>query len=144
MAARLHSGPHLLLGDWTPLARDPIDLIRLSFLAGAVVSVVQGEWEPALRLALTLGATLVARLLDLPRPFDFVFNVGMAVQAWGNVTGAFYDVYGYDKLVHFVLPAAMATLLYLLAIRLRLLPDLADESGLHQRAGIVLAPSRSA
>ena len=27
----------LLLGDWSPVVRDPLDLIRLSFVAGAIV-----------------------------------------------------------------------------------------------------------
>jgi hypothetical protein len=131
-------GPRLLLGDWTPLMRDPIDVLRLTFLTGALVAASLGDWEQALRLALTFGVALVARAIDLPRPFDLFFNLGMALQAWGNAFHAFDHVYGYDKLVHFVLPAAMAALIYLVAIRLRLLPDLADESGLHQRVGIVL------
>ena len=32
----------LLLGDWGPWIRDPIDLLRLSFLVGIVVFAVVG------------------------------------------------------------------------------------------------------
>jgi hypothetical protein len=129
---------HLLLGDWTPLVRDPIDLVRLSFLIGAAVAVSTGNTAGAIRLALTFAATLVARWLELPRPFDLAFNLGMAFQAWGNVLGLFADVYAYDKVVHFMLPMAMSTLLYFVALRLQVLPDLEHESGIRQRAGILL------
>jgi hypothetical protein len=137
------SGPrtrrsHILLGDWTPFVRDPIDLIRLSFLAGALAEAAGGDYASAARLALTFAATLVARRLDLPRPFDLAFNLGMAFQAWGNVFGLFDDIYAYDKLVHFVLPAAMSSLLYFVALRLHVLPDLEHESGIRQRLGILL------
>jgi hypothetical protein len=62
----------------------------------------------------------------------------MCVQAWGNVLGAFEHVYAYDKLVHFILPAAMSALLYFVALRFRVLPDLQEESGIRQRLGILL------
>lgn len=120
----------ILLGDWSRLVRDPLDLLRLAFLLGAVVALVLGHLEPSLRLLLTFLAAVLARAIDLPRPFDLVFLLGMALQAFGNVLGAFDHVYGYDKVVHFTLPAAMSTLLYLLAIRLRVLPDLSRESGI--------------
>ena len=131
-------GSRLLLGDWTPLVRDPIDLIRLGFLAGAILSLVLGDWSGAVRMTLTFGLTLLARFLDLPRPFDLAFNLGMIFQAWGNFLGLFTDVYAYDKLVHFVLPAAVAALLYFVALRFEILPDLERETGLHQRLGILL------
>jgi hypothetical protein len=129
---------HLLLGDWTPLIRDPIDLIRASFLIGAIVVAASGNLEGGLRLLLTFAATLVARRLDLPRPFDLAFNIGMSAQAWGNVLGAFESVYAYDKFVHFVLPMAMSALLYFVALRLEVLPDLEQESGIRRRLGILL------
>jgi hypothetical protein len=128
----------LWLGDWNPIVRDPIDVFRLTFLVGAIVTAIEGDWLASLRLALTFGATVAARLLDLPRPFDLAFNIGMAFQAWGNTFNAFENVYAYDKLVHFVLPMAMSPLLYFFALRLRVLPDLEHESGIRQRLGILL------
>jgi hypothetical protein len=128
----------LWLGDWNPIVRDPIDVFRLTFLVGAIVTAIEGDWLASLRLFLTFGATVAARLLDLPRPFDLAFNIGMAFQAWGNTFHAFEDVAAYDKLVHFVLPMAMSPLLYFIALRLRVLPDLEHESGIRQRLGILL------
>ena len=134
----LTHGSRLLLGDWSKLVRDPIDLIRLSFLVGAVIALGLGEWTTALRMALTFGLTMLARALDLPRPFDLAFNLGMVFQAWGNFLNLFVDIYAYDKIVHFVLPASVAALLYLLAVRFEVLPDLEQETGLHQRVGILV------
>lgn len=131
-------GSRLLLGDWNAIVRDPIDLIRLSFLVGAVIALVIGEPATAVRMALTFGLTLLARQLELPRPFDLTFCLGMVFQAWGNFLGLFTEVYAYDKLVHFVLPAAVASLLYFVALRLEILPDLEQETGLHQRLGILI------
>lgn len=128
----------LLLGDWTPWLRDPIDLLRLSFLVGAVITLISGPQEQSLRLLLTFLLVLIPRLVNAPRPFDLAFNVGMAFQAWGNVFGAFDSVTGYDKLVHFVLPCATSMLMYLVLVRARLVPDLANESAIHTKAAMIL------
>lgn len=128
----------LLLGDWTPWIRDPIDVLRLSFLVGAVATLAVGPREQTLRLVLTFLFVLVPRLVNAPRPFDLVFTLGMAFQAWGNVFGAFDSLTGYDKVVHFVLPFATSMVLYLVLVRLRLVPDLAHESRIHTRAAMVL------
>jgi hypothetical protein len=128
----------LWLGDWGPVVRDPIDLLRATFLVGALVTGITGDYSASLRLLATFAATLLARALDLPRPFDLAFNLGMVVQGWGNVLGAFEHVYAYDKLVHLVLPAAMSSLLYFVALRFNVLPDLESESGIRRRLGILL------
>ncbi len=140
-ASHVHPPPHagrLLLGDWTPVIRDPIDLIRASFALGAVVEAALGNWDAALRLALTFIAVAITRAAEMPRPFDLAFNVGMALQAWGNVAGAFRDVSWYFAVVHFFLPLGTSAVCYLLLIRLRVVPDLAEEANLHRRASIVL------
>lgn len=51
----------LLLGDWGPIVRDPIDLVRLNFLLGAGVFAVTGDVTTALRLALSFALVVVAR-----------------------------------------------------------------------------------
>ena len=105
------------LGDWTPIVRDPIDVVRLTFLAGAIVTAIEGDWLATLRLTLTFLATLAARALDLPRPFDLAFNLGMAVQAWGNVFHAFEDVYAYER--HITAAPALRGQRHALSIALR-------------------------
>jgi hypothetical protein len=128
----------ILLGDWGRWVRDPIDLIRLSFLVGALVTLAIGPREQAFRLLLTFLLVLVPRAIDAPRPFDFAFCLGMAFQAWGNVFAAFDTVPLYDKLVHLILPWATSMLLYLLLVRINVVPALEEESAIHTRAALLL------
>jgi len=118
--------------------RDPLDVLRLALLVGAAVTLVLGPREQAVRLVLTFGVVLVPRALHVPRPFDLAFLLGMFFQAWGNVFGAFNGIHGYDKVVHFVLPAALSPLLYLMLVRFSLAPDFAERQRMHQRAGTML------
>lgn len=117
---------------------DPLDLMRLALLVGGIAALVAGPREQGVRLVLTFGIVLVPRALHVPRPFDLAFLLGMYFQAWGNLFGAFDHVYGYDKVVHFVLPTSLSALLYLMLVRYGLAPGFADQRGLHQRAGTLI------
>jgi Flp pilus assembly pilin Flp len=128
----------LLLGDWGPLIRDPIDVLRAALLVGAVAMLATGDWNAALRLFGTFALTVVARLISLPRPFDLAFVVGMSFQGWGNALDLFGAWDGYDKVVHFVLPAAMAPMLYILLARLDAVPDLTEDTHRRQHLGIFI------
>lgn len=130
--------PRWLVGDWTVVVRDPVDLFRLAFLIGVPITLALGPREQSFRLLLTFLLCLIPRALNVPRAFDLAFVLAMSFQAWGNVFGAFDGVYGYDKVVHFLLPTALAPLLYLLLVRLRVVPDLAEESRIHRQAGMLL------
>ncbi|KAA0273814.1 MAG: hypothetical protein EDQ89_03690 [Acidobacteria bacterium] len=86
----------LLVRDWgAPFLRDPVDLVRLSFMVGAAALIVAGELGQAVRLGLTMVLVLVPRLLRLPRLFDLGFILGMSLQAWGNVFGLFESISGW-------------------------------------------------
>jgi hypothetical protein len=61
----------IFLGDWHPLLRDPLDLFRLSFLVGAVVFAVQGDWDAVVRLLIPCLLVFLIRALELPRPIDW-------------------------------------------------------------------------
>lgn len=133
----------LLLGDWHPLLRDPIDLVRLSFLGGAIALAVDGDAE-WVRMGLTAVFLVFIRFLALPRPFDLSVNLGMALQAWGNVYSLFertpdliLGVPYYGVLVHLFLPALTAPVGYILLARLRVVPDLSETSP-HHYAGVFL------
>jgi hypothetical protein len=60
----------VLLRDWHPVLRDPLDLFRLSFPIGARIFAVQGDWDAAVRLFLPGLAVFAVRAIDgrLPRP----------------------------------------------------------------------------
>jgi uncharacterized membrane protein len=121
-----------------PYIRDALDVARLALLVGAFVTFAIGPREQSIRLLLTFALVLLPRALNAPRAFDLAFVVAMSFQAWGNVFGAFDAVYGYDKVVHFLLPLSTSALAYYALIRLEVLPDFAEERRIHERAGIVL------
>ena len=118
-----------VFGDWHPLLRDPLDLLRLSFAAAAVGFLLAGSFEYAVRLAGTFVLVVVAQRLRMPRLFDLLFIVGMWLQAWGNALRLFEDVYWWDNLVHLVVPFASVPVLYVLLVRLGLLHHEITEEG---------------
>src|SRR5690242_4989945 len=70
--------------DWHPALRDPLDLVRLSFVFGAAIFAIRGDWDAAVRLLLPGVAVCAVRAIDVPRPIDWVFCAAMAFQGWGN------------------------------------------------------------
>jgi uncharacterized membrane protein YjdF len=131
---REHS--YLLLGDWNRWIRDPIDLLRLTYLAAAIVFAVIGNFDAAVRLALTFGIVVIARVIALPRPFDLGFVLGMMLQAWGNALNLFNDWGFYDNIVHVSLTAFAAPVFYIGLARLEVVPDLADDTQARHHSGI--------
>jgi hypothetical protein len=131
---REHS--HLLLGDWNRWIRDPIDLLRLTYLAAAIVFAVIGNFDAAVRLALTFGIVVIARVIALPRPFDLGLVLGMMLQAWGNALNLFNDWGFYDNIVHVSLTAFAAPVFYIGLARLEVVPDLADDTQARHHSGI--------
>ncbi len=128
----------LILGEWHPLLRDPLDLLRLSFAAAAIALFLAGSLEYAVRMTGTFLLLLLAQRLRMPRLFDLLFIVGMGLQAWGNALRLFEDVYWWDNLVHLVIPFSSVPLLYVLNVRLGLLPDVAQEEHPRHRLGLVI------
>lgn len=127
-----------LVGPWTRWVRDPADLIRISFGAGFVVLLVQGDFSNAIRLFLTFAVSLVPRLIATPLAFDLAFGAAMSLQAWGNVSRLFNTWAFYHNIVHFLLTMATASLFYFVFVFLRLVPNIARENAIHQRAGIAV------
>jgi hypothetical protein len=128
----------LLLGDWSWWVRDPIDVLRLTYLVGFAVTVVIGDFSGAARLGVTAVFVYVARWINLPRLFDLGFVLGMALQGWGNVLGLFETYSWYDSVVHFVLSFWTAPLFYIGLARLGVVPDLAEERERHPLLGIFI------
>lgn len=132
------AGATVLLGDWTPLVRDPVDLVRLSYLAGALYCLLIGESGTAVRFVLTFVAVLLPRFLGAPRLFDAFFSVTLGLQAWGNLLGLFGQGTVFDRFDHFLSPVGVAPLFYLWLIRLDLVPDLREEATRFSWVGILL------
>jgi uncharacterized membrane protein HdeD (DUF308 family) len=112
----------LVYGDWNWLIRDGLDLLRVAFIAGTIVFAVRGRSET---VALTAAAAvlLVARVIDLPRWFDFGLIVAISLIAWGTALGLYGDWFYYDKVVHGLSPIGYVPVLYIALVRLGVVPD---------------------
>jgi hypothetical protein len=126
------------MGDWGRVIRDPIDLLRVAFLVGAVYFAVSGEVKGVGNLLVGGAAVLVARLVNLPRLYDLGFVVAMILTGWGEALGL-YDLIGsYDNFVHFLVPMLGSQVAYIALARLEVLPDLRDETTTRHYVGIFI------
>jgi hypothetical protein len=128
----------LLLGDWTPVVRDGIDLLRLALLAGAVPALLAGDRRGAALLLGLGGLTLVARVVALPRIYDLAFTLGMLLQGYGEVLGAYDRWAWFDTVVHVTLPFLVAPVVYLGLARIEVVPDPHERTGRSRDAGITV------
>jgi len=126
----------LLLGDWSPIVRDGIDLLRLVILAGAVGFAVAGDAAGAVVLGLMAVVTLLARLINLPRVYDLCLTAAAALQGFGEALGTYDQIPAFDDLVHFTLPMLTAPVLYIALARVEVVPDPRDETHLPHFVGI--------
>lgn len=128
----------LVLGDWTPVVRDGIDVLRLLLLGGAVVYAVAGRPGAASLLAALGAVTVVARVVNLPRVYDLCLTAGMALQGFGETFGLYDQFVRFDDLVHFTLPMLTAPVVYIALARLDVVPDPRDETHLQHYVGIAV------
>lgn len=136
---QLESGARrLLLGDWSRLVRDPIDLLRLAVLGLAILSLVEGDLTGLARLAFTFVIVLLPRWFAVPRPFDLAFVLAMIVQGLGYYLGLFQTIGPYDLVVHALVTLSVAPLIYLGLLRLDAVPELQDGTSAHNRLGILV------
>jgi uncharacterized membrane protein YjdF len=126
----------LFLGDWSRVVRDPLDVYRILFIAGAVVWGLSGR--PVTVLVAASAVLLLARLVNLPRFYDFSLVVVMVLIAWGEVLGVYDSWKFYDNIVHFTVPLLLTGMFYVLLVRLGVLPELSDLKQVHQKFGFFL------
>ncbi len=128
----------LLLGDWTPVVRDGIDVLRLLILGGAVGYALAGRGGAAALLAFLGAITLVARAVNLPRVYDLSLTLAMALQGFGEVWGLYDRFVRFDDLVHVTLPLLTAPVVYIALARLDVVPDPRDETHARHYVGIAV------
>ena len=112
----------LVYGDWTWLVRDGLDVLRLAFIGGTIVFAVQGR-STAVALTAASAVLLIARVIDLPRWFDFGLIVAMSLIAWGTALSLYGSWFYYDKIVHGLSPVGYVPVLYIALVRLGVVPD---------------------
>jgi len=125
----------LLLGDWHPLLRDPLDLMRLAFV-GAAIAYVALSGNSVVNLVVSSIAVVAVRFVSLPRPYELGFIVAMALTGWGDALGLYDRFHDYDRLVHFLVPFEVAPVVYILLARADVLPDLHDTGERRHHLGV--------
>ncbi len=126
----------VVLGDWSRLVRDPLDVARIVFIAGTIAWGLAGR--PVTVVAAASILLVVARIASLPRFYDFSLIVVMVLIAWGEVLGVYDSWRSYDNVVHFTVPLLLTGMIYLLLVRLGVLPELSDLKQVHQKFGFFL------
>jgi uncharacterized membrane protein HdeD (DUF308 family) len=112
----------LVYGDWNWLVRDGLDVLRYAFIAGTIVFAAQGNPD-AVALGAASAVLLLARVVSLPRWFDFGLIVTMSLIAYGTALGLYGDWFYYDKVVHTLAPFGYSPVLYIALVRLGVVPD---------------------
>jgi hypothetical protein len=126
----------VVLGDWSRLVRDPLDVLRIVFIGGTILWGLLGN-----SVTIVAAASLVlvlARIVSLPRFYDLSLIVVLSLIAWGEVLG-FYDSWkSYDNVVHFTVPFLVTGLIYIMFVRLGVMQELSALTQPHQRFGLFL------
>ena len=125
-----------VMGDWSRVIRDPLDVLRLIFLAGIVLFVILGDVKGVGNLVVASVAVLLARAAQLPRLYDLAVIIAMAFTGWGEAVGLYDSISWYDNVVHFVVPLLASQVIYLCLARIEVLPDLREETLPRHHLGI--------
>jgi hypothetical protein len=128
----------LLLGDWHPWLRDPIDVLRALLVAGAAGFALAGDGRGALLLGGAGAVAWAVRPILLPRAYDLAFVLALTLQAWGEALGLYDTISWFDNVVHFTLPFFAAPTLYILLARLDLVPDPKDDTDTRHYVGMAI------
>lgn len=135
MSEQRWSRRRLLYGDWTWFIRDPLDVLRVVFIAGTIVFALMGR-STAIGLTAASVLLLVARVINLPRWFDFSVIAAMILIAYGTAFTLYGDYYVYDNIVHSLSPFFYAPVLYIALVRLGVLTDPAETKTPYHHAGV--------
>ncbi|MBW3652316.1 MAG: hypothetical protein KY433_01735 [Actinobacteria bacterium] len=129
----------LVMGDWSPIVRDPLDVLRLAFAAGAVAFAAAGDAAGAFNLALAFAVLVAARLANLPRLYDLAVIVALAFTQGGEALNLYDAIAWYDRVVHVVVPMLASQVLYLCLARVEVMPDPTQETLPRHEAGMFVA-----
>ena len=126
----------LILGDWNPWIRDPIDVMRLLLVLGAAGFLVAGDTSGAALLGGAGALAWLVRPLQLPRAYDACFVAALTLQAVGEALGAYDAIPWFDVVAHFSLPFFLAPTLYIALARADVVPDPKDETTTRHYVGM--------
>jgi uncharacterized membrane protein YjdF len=129
----------LVMGDWSPIVRDPLDVLRLAFAVGAVAFATAGDAAGAFNLLLAFAVLVAARLANLPRVYDLAVIVALVFTQGGEALNLYDAIAWYDRVVHFVVPMLASQVVYLCLARIEVMPDPSQETLRRHEAGMFVA-----
>jgi len=129
----------LVMGDWSPIVRDPLDLLRLAFAVGAVAFAAAGDAAGAFNLLLAFAVLVAARLANLPRVYDLAVILALVFTQGGEALNLYDAIAWYDRVVHFVVPMLASQVVYLCLARIEVMPDPSQETLPRHEAGMFVA-----
>lgn len=127
-----------MYGDWTWFVRDPLDLLRLAFVAGTVAFAVMGR-STAVGLTAASALLVIARVVNLPRRFDLGLIAAMTLIAWGTALSLYGKYFVYDNIVHSLSPFFYAPVLYIALVRLGVLADPEQTRSPYHHVGVFVS-----
>jgi hypothetical protein len=125
----------VLLGDWSEVVRDPIDLLRLWYVVGIPIVWFARDDYP-LNLTISAIAVIGIRFLLLPRLYDLAFCIAFGLTGWGDALGLYDKIGFYDLIVHSLASFFLAPVLYILLARAEVLADLKQVTTAHHYIGV--------
>lgn len=102
------------------------DFLRVLSLVGIALAWVLHSWSAALVFVVVAVVLMVPRIVALPRPVDLAVGVTWLLAGWANVAGWYLAVNWIDIPIHIVTPGATAAAIYLLLVRVSLVPPLQE------------------
>jgi len=129
----------LVMGDWSPVVRDPLDVMRLLFGVAALAFAAAGDTAGAFNLGLAFAVLIAARLANLPRLYDLAVIVALLFTQGGEAVNLYDAIAWYDRVVHVVVPLLASQVVYLCLARIEVMPDPQQETLPHHDAGMFIA-----
>jgi hypothetical protein len=100
------------------------DLLRVVSLASIAVAGLLYSWSGVLVFVFVTAVLAVPRIAALPRPVDAAVGVTWLAAGWANAAGWYVSAPWVDIPIHATTPGATAGAVYLLLVRIDLVPPL--------------------
>jgi hypothetical protein len=113
------------------------DLLRLVALLSIPVAGLLYSWVHALVFVVVSAIVWLPRMAALPRPVDLATGATWLVAGWANATGLYVTQPWVDIPIHATTPGATAATVYLLLVRVHLVPAL-QRRLVHRRAVVLI------
>lgn len=107
-------------------------------VVSAVVMLVMGRWEAAIRFGLMAVVMVGARWGDIPLPFAAGFATFLLIATWASVQHWYRTIPDIDLPIHFFTVGSLGAAAYFLLSGTKLLPDVRDRTESPPSGAVVL------